>query len=220
MSGHVVILLALAVMDIALPSVSTVFAGNPANNTLDAFMEIDVRYFQIETSVADTIILCAFRGLLIVFCTCCDQPLRTVARVVAILSQVYLLVKVSVCYNWDFAYTYIIYITMLLSGVVQAILLDRPLNICCKRNTCKKPSTDSHGSSSNGKKVSSTDDIEVGKNTPLLDPLAGGDGGDGGGGGGGSKEGVGGGDDNDDASSSRSSSNCLLYTSPSPRDRG
>ena len=162
-----VILALTAAIDVGLPSISTVFAGNPANATLDAFWEIDVVTFELETSVADTIVLCCLRGLLIYCCFCCDGAMRTAARLVSILSGVYLLVKVSICENWDFAYTYIIYIAVLTSGVLQGIFLDRPVNLCCKGKGVDAAEAKY--------KAVTAGDLESGSERRLLDPLAGAD---------------------------------------------
>lgn len=150
----------LSVTDIVLPPTATIFAGNPKNATFDAFLEIDVTYFNLETSVADTIILCAFRGFLTALCFCADGPIRTLARLVGILSTVYLLIKISICNNWAYAYTYIIYAAVLTIGILQSIFLDRRVNVCC------------HKKGSKHSKAATAGDIEQGNEKPLLDPLA------------------------------------------------
>lgn len=158
------VLTVMATVDCVVPPVATITASNPQNSTLSELWDFNVVHFNLATSVMDTIILCAFRGLLIVFCLCCDGHVRTVARLIAILSTVYLLVKISICENWDFAYTYIIYFCALTMGCFQGIFLDRPLRLCCK----------SPEVTSIPYKAVTGGDVENGiASRRLLDPLAG-----------------------------------------------
>jgi hypothetical protein len=172
-----VLLGALGVADMALPPLATLFAGDPVNTTVGTFWNDDVVHYQLETSVADSVALCFVRGLLVCLCLCCDGHMRSVARVVSILSIVYLLVKASVCENWHYAYTYIIYISELMFGMAQGVMLSQAINVLCDRAAAARKGAAAAAAS---KKAMTGGDVESGvggtSNTVrLLDPLADGD---------------------------------------------